>query len=195
MEQPMREFKANICVPAFLLESAQCSLQISPTLGVDQKKPSQGEKQPAEPTLSTSRTGETTKIEGQDTPASKGAEKSSPAKKDGGEKKVIYWQRVTSPDVLPNWNLMVVGVAGMSVGLITLALIYGQRKDTQRALEYARQSADAAYKSAQASFGTARLSSTRSALGLQPVLNGVMTRDVLWGTQTDPCLASACHQK
>jgi hypothetical protein len=131
------------------------SLQISPTLSVDQKKPSKGEKQPAEPTLSTSRTGETTKIEGQDTPPSKGDEKSSPAKKDGGEKRVTYWQRVTSPDVLPNWILMVVGVAGMSVGLITLALIYGQRKDTQRALEYARQSADAAYKSAQASLRNA----------------------------------------
>ena len=61
-----------------------------------------------------------------------------------------YWHRMLAPDVLPNWILMAVGIIGVLIGIFTLIALYRQGGDTQRALTYAKQSADAALLNAQA---------------------------------------------
>jgi len=61
-----------------------------------------------------------------------------------------YLHKVMAPEVLPNWILMVVGVVGTVIGVITLLYIFRQSKDTEKALHWAKESAIAAMKSADA---------------------------------------------
>ena len=61
-----------------------------------------------------------------------------------------YWQKLTSPELLPNWILMAVGVVGTIVAVVTLRSIRAQQKDTQKALLFAKKSAVAASTSANA---------------------------------------------
>jgi hypothetical protein len=67
-----------------------------------------------------------------------------------------YWDKVRSPDILPKWILMLVGIVGTIIAVITLFCIKSQMKDTNRALHWAKRSAIAAKKSANALINSER---------------------------------------
>jgi hypothetical protein len=67
-----------------------------------------------------------------------------------------YLRKVRSPEVLPNWILMGVGVVGAVIGVITLIYLYRQSKDTKQALDWAKESAIAAKTSADAALANAQ---------------------------------------
>ena len=97
----------------------------------------------------------TTKEETQQTQSSASANgseenKDTTKKNNDGRKEPSYWQKVISPEVLPNWILMILGIVGAIIAFVTLGFIYWQSKDTQRALHWAKRSAIAAKKSADA---------------------------------------------
>jgi hypothetical protein len=78
-------------------------------------------------------------------------EKQDAAKKDNeGRSKPTYWDKVRSPDTLPNWILMGVGIIGTILAIITLIYIGGQAKDASTALGHTQMSAEAAKISADA---------------------------------------------
>jgi hypothetical protein len=89
------------------------------------------------------------------------AERKAAAEDETGGKKASYWDKVVSPEILPNWILMAVGIFGTVAAFLTLWVIYEQAKaaqaDSREAIrltgilaEAARSSADAGKETAKA---------------------------------------------
>ena len=77
--------------------------------------------------------------------------KDATKKDDDRRKEPSYWEKVISPEILPTWILMILGIVGAIIACVTLGFIYCQAQDTQKALHWAKESAIAAKQAAEAS--------------------------------------------
>jgi hypothetical protein len=130
---------------------ASALIQPSPSLRVNQEKPAETNNQTTK--NKTTPTQSEPPTTAPDTPKE---EQNTPKKDNEGRDNPSYWHKVFSPDILPNWILMGVGIVGTIIAVITLLCIKSQFEDTRRALHWAKRSAIAAKKSADAAFLNAR---------------------------------------
>ena len=107
-----------------------------------------------------------------------------------GEKKRTYWEKVTAPEVFPNWILMGVGFFGTLAAFLTLKVIYNQardardqardaRADSQKAIELTQILAESARTSAKAGEKIAEAAANNAEIARQNT-DSVMRRERAW---------------